>query len=163
MTFPGRAADTQAPPPGRSEAEGMRKGKCRRTVNSGHPNGALQIPPRHAPRRAGASGTGPLRSEAVTFLILRRVCGRKALDSIYQHASPGSFDSAQQSLLYAINLRGASLRRKTFPRRVRRTAGPSAPLRSGRDDKGGEEVFHSKLVAGGANCRSLPTASLQSG
>jgi len=30
----------------------------------------------------------------------------------------------------------ATLYRKTFPRRVRGTAGPSAPLRSGRDDKG---------------------------
>src|SRR5260370_25713295 len=35
-----------------------------------------------------------LRSELDTFLIFLIVCGRKAPNSICQHASPGSFDSA---------------------------------------------------------------------
>src|SRR5579859_8271296 len=47
----------------------------------------LQIPPRR-------QGTGRLRSEA-DFLISFVVRGLKAPDSICQHASPRSFDSAQ--------------------------------------------------------------------
>ena len=54
----------------------------------------LQIPPRQAPRQAGAGGTGRLRSESMAFSIPLVVCGRKAPKSACEQASPGSFDSA---------------------------------------------------------------------
>src|ERR1700722_7404127 len=47
---------------------------------------------------------------ACDFLVSLVVCGRKAPKSICQQASPGSFDCAPQTLCYAIDMRGASLR-----------------------------------------------------
>jgi hypothetical protein len=49
-------------------------------------------------------------SRSGTFLSSGVVSGRKAPKSICQQASPGSFDSAPQSPLFAIDLRSASLR-----------------------------------------------------